>query len=290
MIMVNKYIKVVLAFLVLVILYFYWTQPYNYLDSSYPVYLAHPEVVCDSTSYDEIDLTIVSYNVKYGEKIDEAIDVLLSVPIVGNRVYLLQEMNPHAIDLIADQLGMYSVYFPLNNEYFSNQDFGNAILSSTPLYDPEKIIFPHGQLHNNRRRGMTLAITCLGGRLLLLGSVHASTVILENEKRQEQIIYMKDRLFQYHQLVDVSIIGGDFNSVTDSYTSFIKDQFESIGYEYNTIGLGDTHITPIHIPMLNAELDMIFCNKCNIVDQGVISDASASDHYPIWVQIQEEKN
>lgn len=280
-----QYTIILILLILLVLLFFYWTRPINYLDPSSPVYVEEPIIVCDSTSYDHIDLTIISYNVQHGEKIDEAMDVLLSIPVVGNRVYLLQEMHPDAVAYIADALGMYSIYYPLNRGYFSNQDFGNAILASTPLYEFEKVIFPHGQFHNDRRRGMTLALTCLGGRVMLLGSIHSATVFMEQEKREEQIEYVTELLNEYQGLADISIVGGDFNAISTTFTSFIADQFKSIGYEYATVGLGVTHQTSI--PMLDSELDLIFCDNCNVAAQGILDDNSASDHYPVWIQITE---
>ena len=74
-------------------------------------------------------LKVVSYNVRYGEKIEEAIDVLARTrELADAQVILLQEMNPQGVDRIARELGCDYVYYPASLRR-SGRDFGNAVLT-----------------------------------------------------------------------------------------------------------------------------------------------------------------
>src|SRR5687767_9964801 len=75
-------------------------------------------------------LRVVSFNVKYAERIDSAIVVLTTESALRDAdVLLLQEMDAIGTRRIAEALGMSYVYYPAIFRHRSARDFGNAVLS-----------------------------------------------------------------------------------------------------------------------------------------------------------------
>src|SRR5688500_8183310 len=85
-------------------------------------------------------LRIVSFNVKYAERVDSAIVVLTSeAALRGADVLLLQEMDAIGTRRIAHALGMSWIYYPAIFRHPTARDFGNAVLSRWSIVADSKI-------------------------------------------------------------------------------------------------------------------------------------------------------
>ena len=79
-------------------------------------------------------LRVVSFNVKYAQRIDSAIVVLTTESALSQAdIVLLQEMDARGTRRIAEALGMSYVYYPAIFRRRSGKDFGNAVLSRWPI-------------------------------------------------------------------------------------------------------------------------------------------------------------
>jgi endonuclease/exonuclease/phosphatase family metal-dependent hydrolase len=107
-------------------------------------------------------LRVVTYNVKWGEHIDRAINVLTTrAPLPGADIVVLQEMDAEGTRRIAEALGMSWVYYPaVIHPKAARQDFGNAVLSRWPIVADEKVTLPHiGGIRHSQR--IATAVTIL---------------------------------------------------------------------------------------------------------------------------------
>ena len=101
----------------------------NYLEPAQPFYATHDGVARDK----EPGLRVVTFNVKEGQKIAEAIAALGRHPDLRDAdVVVLQEMNAEGVAAVARALRMNSAYFPATREPGAGRDWGNAVLSPWP--------------------------------------------------------------------------------------------------------------------------------------------------------------
>ncbi|HEX5809487.1 MAG TPA: endonuclease/exonuclease/phosphatase family protein, partial [Anaerolineales bacterium] len=112
----------------------------NYPDQNYPYYSGNYAV--ESLEPEEA-LTIVSYNIWFGEDIEQAIVELKQLQSQKELdIILLQEMDEAGTRQIAQKLDLNYVYFPAAIEPTYDRDFGNAILSRWPIVEAKKVILP----------------------------------------------------------------------------------------------------------------------------------------------------
>src|SRR5829696_3060608 len=98
-------------------------------------------------------LTIVSYNIWFGEDVGQAISEIKEIKSQKELdIILLQEMDEVGTEQIARELQMNYVYVPAAIEPTYDQNFGNAILSRWPMSDPQKLILPHKSFSNRMNR------------------------------------------------------------------------------------------------------------------------------------------
>ena len=89
-------------------------------------------------------LKVISWNIRFAEQIDAAIEELQTVPELQDAdILLLQEMDETGVEAMARALGMNYVYFPASVHTHHDKNFGNAVLSIWPLSDPAKLLLPH---------------------------------------------------------------------------------------------------------------------------------------------------
>lgn len=226
-------------------------------------------------------LTVVSYNVQYSEKIDQAIADLQADPRLREAdIYLLQEMDPEGSAAMAQALGCNFVYYPASLHPHHDRLFGNAVLSRWPITDQRLILLPHGHPVTGDRRTATAAEIDVAGRSLLAVSVHIATIILPIDQRMEQATTVRDSI----ALIDVPIvIGGDFNTVTADERAAVRRVFRQAGFHEARLPEGSTlqwHI----LRLAGAELilDHILYRRLNLRCTGIGRHAEASDHLPVW--------
>ncbi|MES2521877.1 MAG: endonuclease/exonuclease/phosphatase family protein [Gemmatimonadota bacterium] len=183
----------------------------NYADADVPRFAAAIPETGDSDARTLPDsLRLVTFNIKYAIKVDEAIRVLTTDRALRDPDLLfLQEMDGPGTARIAAALGMGYVYYPAARHVRTGRDFGNALLTRWPIVSDERIVLPHRSHTTRTQRAATGATVRIGHRLVRVYSVHLGTLaeIGPGERRNQLERVVADAMM--HPYV---IIGGDMNS------------------------------------------------------------------------------
>jgi endonuclease/exonuclease/phosphatase family metal-dependent hydrolase len=220
-------------------------------------------------------IRVVSFNVKFGEKVGEVIADFQDIPALREPdILALQEMDAEGTERIARALEMNSIFFPGAVHPKTGRDFGNALLSPWPLEDARKLILPHQSRFTGLKRMATVATVRVGQQRIRVYSVHIETPIhLGGSGRQEQVQAILD---DAHPSPDPVVVVGDFN------TRGLHKPFEKAGYLWVTRNLRDTSGW--------WELDHIFARGLRPpgpATAGVSEDLhDASDHRPVWALLE----
>lgn len=222
-------------------------------------------------------LRVVSFNVKFAVKMDEAIAVLRETPALQEPdILALQEMDAAGTERVARALEMNSIFFPVAIHPKTGRDFGNALLSPWPLEDVRKLRLPGASRFTGLRRTATVATVRVGGRLIRAYSVHLETPLhLSTRGRRAQVqAIVDDARTSPHPVV----VAGDFN------TRGLSQPFVDAGYLWLTRNLRDTSRW--------WELDHIYARGLEPpgpASAGVAEDTyDASDHKPVWARLSLE--
>jgi endonuclease/exonuclease/phosphatase family metal-dependent hydrolase len=243
---------------------------HNYVEPGGPRYAA-----CYAATPDTTEIRVVTFNIKYGEEIDKAIDLLQTTPgLLGADILMLQELDPPGVHQIAFALGMCYIYYPATLRSNTGRDFGNAILSRWPIRNDRKIILPHnGRFGKTQRIAVTGTVT-IRGHDVQLYSVHLATWIeVSFHHREDQARAIVEDARNGPELV---IVGGDMNSHD------VGEVFAKNGFAWPTRTLGSTAV--------NGKLDHIFLRGLSLMDStsiGIVHDnKGASDHRPVWAVVK----
>jgi len=215
-------------------------------------------------------LRIVSFNVKYAERVDSAIVVLNSEPALRNAdVVLLQEMDADGTRRIAHALGMSYIYYPAIFRHRSAKDFGNAVLSRWPIVADSKIVLPHVSRYARTQRTATAATIRLGDIDLRVYSTHLGTPAdIGASAREDQLRAIITDAAPHLR----AIIGGDMNSAT------VGNVTPELGFLWPT--------SQVEATSRFGSWDHIFLKGFAIPDSGfagtIESVRGASDHKPVW--------
>ena len=225
------------------------------------------------------EITVVSYNIKYAQKIATATRELGEIePLVDADVILLQEMDEVGTEQLAKAHGYNFVYFPAAVHPSYEKNFGNAILSKWPIRDAQKLILPHKSLTRAMTRQATKAIVTVGDTDVLVYSIHAETAVSVPRYRWNQYETIIDDI---QTQADYVIVGGDFNTITTGEVNELESRFVQVGLVRASKGAGHT-VTKLGVEM---SMDHIFTKGFTIEAAGKVLEATASDHLPIWVQL-----
>jgi endonuclease/exonuclease/phosphatase family metal-dependent hydrolase len=224
-------------------------------------------------------LTIVSYNIWFGEDIGQALSELKEIQSQRDLdIVLLQEMDEVGTAQMARELKMNYVYFPAAIEPTYNKNFGNAILSRWPIANPQKLILPHKSFSNRMNRIATRATIEIPGATILVYSLHTESVFTLPRYRKEQYTAVLEDIDPEANLV---IIGGDFNSFTNAAIAELEKDHKQAGFLRVSEGSGST-VVKYGIEMSS---DHIFAKGFVLKEAGKMAGATASDHLPIWVTL-----
>lgn len=265
--------------LVAVIIVYSALQAYtaqNYIEKDYPFYSGN---YAPGSLQPVETLTVVSYNIWFGEKSDQALLELREIESQGALdIILLQEMDEHGTRKIARGLQLNYVYFPAAIEPTYDNNFGNAILSRWPILDPHKLILPHRSLSNRMNRPATRATIQIHGMEILVYSTHTESIFTLPQFRVDQYTSILNDIDANAEFV---IVGGDFNTFTQAAVNEIENSYQQAGLSRVSAEVGYTvdkygiQLTPDHI----------FAKDFVIKETGKLTGATASDHLPIWVTI-----
>lgn len=258
----------------------YATQNYSEPDGPRFVGSYADNDIARSTHSSLRDVTVVSYNIRYALNMDEAIVELEMLSAEqGIDILLLQEMDEIGVEQVAKELGLNYVYYPAGIEPLYSHHFGNAILSTWPITDTQKLVLPHKSFATGLGRVATKAIVTIQDTDIVVYSVHTETMLTLPSFRQDQFEAI---LADVEPDADYVIIGGDFNTVTQADVDDLTQVFVGDDYARVTVGLGNTYAKY----QVEALADHIFSSGFNVVESGKMAEATASDHLPIWAQLK----
>lgn len=226
-------------------------------------------------------IVVVSYNIEYADDIDGAIADLGGDPqLAAADILLLQEMDADGTERLARTLGCNYVYWPAFVHRHHGRVFGTAVLSRWPIVGQDAVVLPHANPVDGHRRLAAAADIVIDNRVLRAVSVHLSTVVVDLEKRLQQIDVIIDSL---QTVAGPVIIGGDFNSATDYEGTLFRRSMRKAGYREARLPAGRTASGgPLDWVGYDFVLDYIFSRDLQALETGIVRSTTASDHYPVW--------
>jgi endonuclease/exonuclease/phosphatase family metal-dependent hydrolase len=236
-----------------------------------PRYVGAPPGVAAAERRDRPDaLRIVSFNIEFARRIDDAIALLTSEPALrGADVLLLQEMDAVGTQQVAAALGMWYVYYPAIFHRRTRRDFGNAILSRWPIVDDAKLLLPHPSRYAGTHRIAAAATVRVGLSRVRVYSTHLGTVAdIGSARRRDQLRAILADAAD-HPLV---VIGGDLNDATTARVA------RDAGYAWPTEhGPRTTRFGRWDHIVLRG-----FAGWDSVASGTVVDARGVSDHRPVW--------
>jgi endonuclease/exonuclease/phosphatase family metal-dependent hydrolase len=241
---------------------------HNYIDPIAPRYAGG-----SARSVRSDTLEVVSFNVKFGRRVDLVVGLFQKEPHLRDAdVVLLQEMDARGASRVAAALGYSWVYYPATRHPSTGRDFGNAVLSRLPIESDRKIILPHRARIGRTQRIAVAATIRVGDRRLRIYSLHLATFAGNGPKaRREQL----ETVLADADSFPLALLGGDFNSET------VPEVGARRGYFWPTRRL----------PATNSfwTMDHFLLRGLALADSqsvGIGPDVGeASDHRPIWARV-----
>ncbi len=228
-------------------------------------------------------IKVVSYNIKYGKKVDQAIADLTGIPELADAdILLLQEMDPAGVDRIARRLRSNYVYYPASVQPATGMDFGNAVLSRWPLESSRKLLLPHERPVRDERRIAVFSEVQVGGIEVLACSAHIETEWLGAKRRRDQMTAIDSNIPGDALHV---VVGGDFNTLNQDSVRAAEKIFREAGFIRVTRGIGST-VRGEPTGLIAPQQDHIVVRGMTCLAKGRSRKAKASDHYPIWARLK----
>src|SRR5262245_50224632 len=243
----------------------------NYLSTEGPFYEGgHASIPPPA----DASLRLVTYNVKYARETRLAAKELRQPPLVGADVVALQEMDSKGVEQIAAALDMNYVYYPSSLYRGTHREFGNAILSPWPIENPKKLVLPHRGFLVDQLRTATVATVRVEGRALRVYSLHlgAPPMTTGGRRRNQMDVILQDAASS----PDPVVLLGDFNHLG------VARYAAGHGYAWLTTGLPGSLGGPLHTFRFDHILARGLQQREGRGEAGVVRDAKASDHKPVW--------
>lgn len=226
-------------------------------------------------------MKVVSWNIVHGIDIDGAVEALrFNERLAESDVLLLQEMDEIGVQGIAEALGLHYVYAPASVHPKSRRDFGNAVLTPTPLTEPTVVELPHKARVGGQPRIAISATSRIAGHDVTLCTTHTEIPAMSTSKRYEQFTVVASAAAANH--TPRVVVGGDFNTVTTKGIQTLVGLFADLEFRHVSIDAMPTlrrvgqHFT----------LDHLFARGLSPVRSGVVGGLGASDHAPIWAVLE----
>lgn len=256
--------------------------PTGYAPETAPVYHGRPSRPAPAAVADSV--TIVSWNIQYGEDVPGALAELRAHPrLAAADVILLQEMSREGAAALAESLGLHWAYGLASISPHHARPFGNAVLARWPLSAPETLTLPHpSPVTGHRRIAVAADVDLGGGAVLRAVSVHTATVLLGQDKRIEQAAAALDSLGGRGP----AVVAGDFNTVSDWEVTLLRRAARRAGFDHLRLPGGTTYADGLRrLPGSGMVLDHVLVRGLAAGARGVVRTATASDHYPVWAVV-----
>jgi endonuclease/exonuclease/phosphatase family metal-dependent hydrolase len=248
----------------------------NYPDSDRPLFSGQ---YSDGPPDTNGVIKVVTWNIAFAKEVEQAIEEFrVNEELQGAGIILLQEMDEAGTEAIARELNYDYVYYPASIHSRHDRNFGNAVLSKWPILDSEKIILPHQNPTNEQIRIAVRALLSVEGHEVPVYSVHTETFWLGSQGRNDQFAYLADRYGPDNEFV---IAGGDFNTVTPASRASLDERLRQVDMARVSEGAGETK----SIGTVGFTLDHIYARGLYPLATGVVDEAEASDHKPVWVDL-----
>jgi endonuclease/exonuclease/phosphatase family metal-dependent hydrolase len=240
----------------------------NYLDPAAPRY-AGSHAVADPDPL----LRVVTFNVKWGRRVDRVAELLREPPLRDADLACLQEMDPRGTERLATALGYDYVYYPAVYHPRAHQDLGNALLTRWPVLEDRKIILPERNRFRDMQRIAVAATVSVEGTSVRVYCTHLETMAgVEAPQRRHQVEAILADAAAYPRV----IVLGDLNNRNQVGRLFTK-----AGYQWLTRDIGNTIVL--------WSWDHIFTRGLGLRAPGragVVKDTrGASDHRPVWAEL-----
>jgi len=224
---------------------------------------------------------VVTWNIQFGREIEQATrDLTEQASLADTDVLLVQELDEAGAQMLARALGGYHFeYVAASVHPRTGRQFGNAVLSPTPLHDREVIELPHKARFSGQPRVALKVVASIDGVTTALCSTHTEIPALGSAKRQDQFAALADAASAWS--TERAIIGGDFNTVSKRGVRSLVARFDEAGF---------AHVSPRVVATVRRAgrgftLDHVFARGLTPTVSGVVHDAVASDHSPVWVTL-----
>lgn len=227
-------------------------------------------------------IKIVTWNIKYGDEIEMAIQELTETPELANAdVLLLQEMHAPGVEAIARALGYNYVYYPASLHTRHDKDFGNAVLSKWPIVSSEKLMLPNANPRTGQRRIAVLGSLDVAGNPVDVYSVHTETMWMGPDGRAEQFDRVANASEDERYTLEMAAVGGDFNTLTPQGRKELTTRFVDAGFQPAL----SEDVPTISVAGVGVTADHIFIRGMETEASGVWPDTEASDHFPVWTVV-----
>jgi endonuclease/exonuclease/phosphatase family metal-dependent hydrolase len=222
--------------------------------------------------------TVITWNIKLANKTELAISEINKIPCLSCfDILLLQEMDLESVKIISRAFQAYYFYAPAHINVKTNRLFGNAIISRYKLNNPRKKILPYRSSLTGQTRLMLSASFKLGKKVINVHSVHTELTILTPWTRTKH----RAEIFNGNMENKYVIIGGDFNTIRKSTVKKLTRSASEKGF----INISKEDVATFHTSVLTRTLDHLFVKGLTIIKSGVIETTKASDHYPVWAEL-----
>jgi endonuclease/exonuclease/phosphatase family metal-dependent hydrolase len=177
---------------------------------------------------------------------------------------------------VAEALALDVVYYP--GSVHHDKDFGNAVLSRWPIVADEKLILPHRNPTNGRIRIAVNASVDTPFARVTAYSVHGDTPWLGPAARIDQAEAIAADAARFDWPV---VVGGDFNTSDPGSLEGTVEVFTARDFTWATARLPPTAQSPLGA----SSIDHLFTKGFSVSAAGT-APTDASDHQPIWVELQ----
>ncbi len=226
-------------------------------------------------------MRVVSWNIKFGRNVDLAAGQLQALPELADAdVVLLQEMDESGTKLIAEQLDADYAFAAAAPHRETGRPFGNAIVSRWPIADVVEIELPHVASVRGQPRSATHARLRIDGADIFVYSVHTEIPTMGYRKRREQVITLLDHVETLEADARV-LVGGDFNTAARWDIGVLRSLMDTANFAAVSQRSGPT-FGRFGRPFT---LDHLFARGLRSTGSGAVTDATASDHLPVWAEV-----